>query len=55
MDYVSKGLFKPKRILSDLTSEFSKYVRVNDENEIVDMYFGFGDIIYVPTYEQIRN
>ena len=55
MDYVRKGLYKPKRILSDLTNEFSKYVRVNDENELVDIHLGYGDLIYVPVYEQIRN
>ena len=31
------------------------HVRVNDENKIVDVHLGYGDLIYVPVYEQIRN
>ena len=39
-------MFGPKRFLSDLTNQFGKSVRVNDEAEIVDLQLGLlGDPI----------
>ena len=55
LEYAKKDITAPKRIHSDLTDEYGKRIRVNDEGEVVDFETEIGDIIPFPSREQIRN
>ena len=54
-DFINKNIFKAKTILIDFTKRYGKQIRVNDNNEIVDLDRGVGDLIPVPSYGQIRS
>lgn len=50
---MAHDIYTPKRILVDLTNKYTTKVRADDDGEVVDFELGFGDIIPLPTREQI--
>ena len=53
-DYLTKNITAPKRIQGDLTVMY-RNLRLNDNDQQVDYNTGVGDIIPIPTYEQVKS